>query len=445
MKLIKYCTAANILFVITAFITGCSPSYPKETMLKDIVDMVKREYGYDVKARLIGKTLGVYFPLTQIIDYDRSMVESFSQKHNDIHLSIRRITTSSDAEVDFFVTIFTDQLNGYELSFTRSVEDIVRVLLNNISINDYAERMVMYYGYDPVQLAERSIRKLLEEIPERRSGVASYMVSDEKFNDSFLFRNLMESELKDELDYSIIAIKTKRISRDKTLVYVKVRETYTPKEGYEDYQFTFPSRTIHEFLFEMTLLKGFLPLITKTYSFRDKHYGQTILPPVPNEFIHHLDIEEWDDYFYLEEVTLPSFIIGQVTTRMTKKFQEADNPDAKRREDDYDFLQGPVNILTISGDYLTDKEHPHDLPFFQVSLLFKEGEKNVISKEVEELILRYFKRTLEKYRFTEYSRLDIRSSDGSPLISFDKKAIDDLQLDTETWKSFFKMRPTTNF
>lgn len=430
---------------VCLFFTGCNPpSYPKERLTQEVENLVRREYGYKIKARVVGKTLGLYYPATQMFNYDFSEVDSFETKRQDIFLSAVRVALSTDADLNFFANIYTDEFKGIEISVVRSVMDTKRFLLGDISRNDYSDRAMIEYRYDPQQLASKTIRKFFEDIPKKKSGASAYFLPGKSYNESFFFRHLMESELKENIAYSIITTKTKRTDKDKVLVYVKIRETYTPKAGYEAYPFSFPSRSVNEFLFEVTVIKGIIPIITNTYAYKDAVNGKEIVPPMPSVFAKDADISTWDSYFYMEDVKLSDFIIKQVASRINRKLNEAANPNAVRMEDDPDSISEPQNVIMVEGEYLPGQaEHENNNNVFQLVFKFQQNARStVVSGELTDLILKYFLRTLRKYDFYDYRRLVFLASDGLELNSFDKKALDALQFDRFSWKSLFKFRPS---
>ena len=437
------CFARLFLFVAICSalsIAGCNrPSYPKEKLEKAVEELVFKEYGYSIEARVLGKTLGLFFPVTQIFNADLSdEVESFGKKRQDIFLSAVRVCMSTDADLDFFLTKYTDSFKGLEVTIIRSVEDTKRFLLGNISRNDYAERTVTTYSYDVENIAKKTIRQFFKNIPDKKSQSSSYFLPGKQYNESFFFKYLMESELKDNIYYSIIKIKTKRLQKDQVLIYAKVRETYTPKPGYESYEFLFPSPTVHEFMFEMTIIRQIIPIITNSYTFKDKLNGQVITPRKPDIFAKHANIEQWDDYFYFEDVRLPDFIIKQLAQRVNRKLTLALHPE-KATSDEFDMLKEPQNVSMIEGKF--EENQNNNDKIFHLIFRFHENTSPVISSELSELILKFFVRTLKKYRYYDYTKLIFLDSAGKELNSFDKTNIDELQLDRFSWKSLFKLRP----
>lgn len=430
-------------FLFMLVLNGCdTPTYPKQEIEQRVINMVKKEYGYDIRARIVGKTLGLYFPITQIFSHDMSFTDAFQERLQDIFLSAARVTLSTDADVQFFVTKYTDDFKGIEISMARSVDDTKRLLLNNISRYDYAERTVIDYKYDPEKNAAKKIRTLFKDIPEQKSSLVSSFLTNDSFQKSFFFNYLMESELKSSLSYSILKLETKRISDENVLVYCKVRETYKPKPGYQHYRFMFESPATLEFMFEVMVIKGVLSLITQVYSYQDIVDSRKITPPMPEPLAEHGDISSWETYFYLEDMTLPNFIIKQISSRLNRKLSEASNPDAEPQEGDTERLSGPQNITMVEAEYkIKPDETGSDEKLFRMIFRFSQNTDGELSAEMANLTLTYFKRTIKKYSFTDYNALVFLDGDGKLIKRYEKNEISSMKADEFSWKSFLGLKP----
>ena len=248
----------------------------------------------------------------------------------------------------------------------------------------------------------------------------------------------MEVELKQNIHYEIIKISSKQISKYVFLVYAKVKEEYSPKPGYENYNFMFPSGQIHRFLFEINLI-SLIPIIVENYSFKDKENGKIITPPIPAVFAEHMDIKSWDDYFYLEEITRPEFIIGQVSTKLNQKLSEAVNPDAQRQPDDIEFLSEPQPISSIESAFIDKGDSKTKDKTFRLIFYFAQtAAQEKISDELFDMTIKFFKRILKKYDYKDYNELVLLSSKGTVLKKLTKKEIDKIETGKFEWKSLFR-------
>ncbi len=154
------------LSVCAVFIlSGCAPTYPKGSFKDSIIKVCKREYKLDVKVGLIGKTAAVYLPLSDLIDFTFAITTSASEKINDVILTSSRVALSSDADYDFFVVIAHDtRIPEIQLVIVKSVLDVKRFLLNDISRGEYAKRMLIDIRLSPQAQKERSIKEVFEKM-----------------------------------------------------------------------------------------------------------------------------------------------------------------------------------------------------------------------------------------------------------------------------------------
>jgi len=249
----------------------------------------------------------------------------------------------------------------------------------------------------------------------------------------------VESELKDNIEYSVRDIKAKRIEEDKVLVYVELKEDYDPKQGYEEYEFSLPSGKTRKILFELTVVSGIIPIVTSTYSFLDEEKEG-----MPEVFTKHTDISLWDNQFYLTEVMTSDFIINQVASRVNRKINESENPEAERLEKSYKLLEKPISVKSVDGKFIAGENRTGNT--FQLILRFKEGiSTTVVPEQIKNLSLLFFVRTLKKYDFYDYAEFEFIGSDGAVLGLWDKKTIEDIDFDSFSWKSLMKIGPTQSY
>lgn len=144
--------------------TGCGPTYPKAKFDESIIKICKKEYGLDVKVALISKTIAIYLPLENLIDFTFSVTKSAGEKINDVILSVSRVALSSDAEYDFYTVIAHDiRIPEIQIVIVKSVDDVKRFLLNDISRSEYAKRMIVDIRLSPQAQKERAIKEIFEK------------------------------------------------------------------------------------------------------------------------------------------------------------------------------------------------------------------------------------------------------------------------------------------
>lgn len=156
----------NIVLIFSLFsLSGCGPTYPKEYVDKCVVDLCKKEYGVDVKVRVVGKTIGVYIPIRELIDKDLKLSPTALVKVDDVIMSVSRVALSTDANFNFYVIIAQDPLvPELELVIIRYVEDVKRFLVTDISRYEYFDRMIIEAKVTPQAQKEKLIRDLFSKL-----------------------------------------------------------------------------------------------------------------------------------------------------------------------------------------------------------------------------------------------------------------------------------------
>ncbi|MFA6079653.1 MAG: hypothetical protein WC779_07920, partial [Candidatus Omnitrophota bacterium] len=160
-------TSKVLLFItgclLALALTGCTPTYPKEKFEESIVRICKNEYKLDVKVAVTGKTIAIYLPLENLIDFTFSITKSASEKINDVILSVSRVALSSDAKFDFYCIIAHDvRMPEIQIVIIKSVDDVKRFLLNDISRGEYSKRMIVDIRLSPQAQKERAIKEVFD-------------------------------------------------------------------------------------------------------------------------------------------------------------------------------------------------------------------------------------------------------------------------------------------
>jgi hypothetical protein len=150
--------------VLLAAVNGCTPTYSKDKFKESIVKVCKDEYKLDVKVETVGRTIAVYLPLENLIDFTFSITKSAGEKINNVILTVSRIALSTDAKYDFYVVIAHDiRIPEIQIVIIKTVDDVKRFLLNDISRNDYAKRMIIDIRFSPQAQKERAIQEVFEK------------------------------------------------------------------------------------------------------------------------------------------------------------------------------------------------------------------------------------------------------------------------------------------
>ena len=146
-------------------LAGCQPTYPKGQFKESIVKLCKKEYKLDVKVDTTGKTIAIYLPLDNLIDFNFAITKAAGEKINDVILSVSRAALSTDAQYDFYCIIAHDtRIPEIQIVIVKSVDDVKRFLLNDISRDDYSKRMLIDIRLSPQAQKERSIKEVLDKM-----------------------------------------------------------------------------------------------------------------------------------------------------------------------------------------------------------------------------------------------------------------------------------------
>ena len=161
MILIILVTALSLSFAAA----GCGSTFPKEKLEQSIIRICKNEYKVDVKVQTTGKTIAIYLPLSNLLDFTFSITKDASEKINDVILSVSRVALSTDANFDFYCVIAHDvRIPEIQIVIIKSVDDVKRFLLNDISRDEYSRRMLVDLSLNPQAQKESAIKQVFEKM-----------------------------------------------------------------------------------------------------------------------------------------------------------------------------------------------------------------------------------------------------------------------------------------
>ena len=157
------------MFLVAAALTvsllGCSPTYPKERLKEAIIKLCKNEYKVDVKVRTVGKTVAIYIPIEDLMDFAFAMTPEATEKLNNVILSVTRVVLSTDAQYEFYCVIAHDvRIPEIQVIIIKSVMDVKRVFLGDISRGEFGKRMIVDMRLNPQSQKERSIKEIFQKM-----------------------------------------------------------------------------------------------------------------------------------------------------------------------------------------------------------------------------------------------------------------------------------------
>jgi len=154
----------SFLILLMVMSSGCKPTYPKAKVSDSVIKLCRDEYNTEVVVRTVGRTLGVYMPVHNLLDSSlKPSEESFERLGNVLHV-LSRVALSTDADLEFITLVARDsEISGFELILTRYVEDIKRFMAEDISRGEYIKRMLLETRLDPTILLSNLVSKEKKE------------------------------------------------------------------------------------------------------------------------------------------------------------------------------------------------------------------------------------------------------------------------------------------
>ncbi len=156
-------------FIVSLFLSGlcsgCSPTYPKEKLTESLVDVCKKEYHVTVQAKLVGKTIVVFIPLSRLFDAKLDILPEAIEKIENVILTTSRVLFSTDAKVDFYMIIAADiKTTAAEVVLVRYMDDVYKFMNGWIKRDDYRKRILWQVNFNPKLLENAFFDFDVEEI-----------------------------------------------------------------------------------------------------------------------------------------------------------------------------------------------------------------------------------------------------------------------------------------
>ncbi len=362
--------------------SGCEHSYPEAKLHQSLKEICKKEYGVDhVESKIVGRTLGVYLPLEKLFSSDfeeilaGGKVKDLSSllqispetldKVEDVLFSTSRVILSTDKPIDFYVLKATDtELTGISLILVGYVQDIKRVRFWDISRTEYRKRVYHDMKVNYPVIWKKPVSGVFKDLGKKstRDILDAYFLPGANLeNISPLFYSIiLEAQLKDNLSCEILNLRSTGGRVGEALVYVKVRENYTPKQAYMDHKFTLPNGFESEYIFVLTKYLGDYKVSRVIPFYYVADDGTVKKVDFPPELKLYENVDKWREEFELEEIFLPDFLSQQITRRVQPLLSEDEriqNTFSTRR----------VNFGFVYNDeQKKDAENAKDAGYFSV-------------------------------------------------------------------------------
>ncbi|MCX5778865.1 MAG: hypothetical protein NTU66_06595 [Elusimicrobia bacterium] len=177
---ISYSRVTSVILAVLAPIllvglTACNrPSYPADRVAASVQELIKKEYGMEGTAKVVGDTLYLDIRLSELTTTDAKKLTKVMEEIQGAVLTITRVALSTDASLKFLVLTGNDPAWQIGLRIIEYLQDVKDYFYQRISRGDYEERLIfeLEYGGDAQLLfAEQS-----RVFPGNNGSVESYVV-----------------------------------------------------------------------------------------------------------------------------------------------------------------------------------------------------------------------------------------------------------------------------
>jgi hypothetical protein len=173
---------AGFTAVVLLCLPGCGPkfTYPADQVPRSIEDICLKEYQMEVRARVVGKTVGALIYLESLTDEKGQVPKEVHEAMGKILQVVTRVALSTDLPIDFCTVVLRDRKQGNELVVTRSLDDIRRAHADAIGIEESINRTLFGQARQDEPLAAGETFELEEMTKEK--FLAEQMVQRMRFH-----------------------------------------------------------------------------------------------------------------------------------------------------------------------------------------------------------------------------------------------------------------------
>jgi hypothetical protein len=307
--------------------------------------------------------------------------------------------------------------------------DMKRVRYWDISLSEYRQRLMHDLSVNRTIVWKRTISEFFDALGSSPAVdlFSTYFSRSVTIKDisPFFFTQVAEAEYKNDLRYEMQDIRTKPVSDREVLVYVKQKETYVPKQGYESYNFLFKSGMEHEYLFVLEADKmSYKIRQVIPFYFIDKEDNLQAID-FPEELKIYDNIGNWTEEFELEEIVMGEFLARQIT----KRIQNAIAQDTTLGET---YMIKDLSCLYVDSEKNSKEAEVSGQPqyfslefelaaqsFLSISLYpeREQAENDEVERIIVSHILKEFNTVIRGYKFKDYHYLElINTGSGRKLI-----------------------------
>ena len=328
----------NIAFLLLllsfATFVGCGKAtYDEQNIIKEMKKICLEEYKVsDVEVKIVGKTIGVFLPLERLFESDiKKMILSGKttnldslfvplpdamDKLNDVLFTTARVVLSSDIGLEFYQLYVSDvESTGLQIVLTGYIPDLDRMRMWDIPHSEYRKRVLHDLKLNRALLWERPVRNLFRDAGK----ISSFEMLSAYFSEppkpltvSPLFYNfLTEIQNKKNLKIDLQTVKGRTYFGNQGLIYVKLVETYEPKDGTNPSGISYPSGSELEYIFIVDMIEETFKItqVIPLYYLDENRQLKKIA--FPKELDLYQNLESWPDHFEIEDINMGEFIAIQ--------------------------------------------------------------------------------------------------------------------------------------
>jgi len=338
------------LMGVAGFLASCGPiSYPKDRLTQSVVRICKEEYGLEVKAQFVETTLGAMVSIPGLVDELRRRTSGSApeippvfvegrhseqgfdfrvftrgqfvrvrerevpdegrppeepsepiRKLQKVSTAMMRVCLSTDAPVEFYRLIARDPgPESLDVILSGHILDSKRVQFYSISVGELQGRHEISVRRHPEEVGRQTVAGFLRDLRRRPLPqlLSRYTAPSKRFGELLPMvmgaALVLKGQEEDLLDEEWPA---RQIKRDVVLVNV-------PLKGIGE-----PGALL--FTVHLPENEGFLLAIDRWDA-----------PALPQEYQYLGPPERWEEFFYLEPVSLPDFLTEQIAKRVMTEFK----------------------------------------------------------------------------------------------------------------------------
>jgi len=410
-----------------AVFSGCSKSYPADSLIESVKKICLSEYGIDnVQVEIAGDTLGVYLPFGRLFSSDIKdamatgkvrNVESLFQpsaeaieKIEDLLFVLSRVMMSTDIPLRFYVLQVTDvDHSGLELTLTGFLDDIKRVRIWDISRNEYRNRILHEIHLNQAVVWHSPVRKFFGELGEKPLNDVRKKYLGESLSLANLKHLLFDALPPDQnspranIEWKIEDIRSVDLDKTGAVVYARVIPQLKGEKPVP------LAKDPMEFLFIVSIFADEEPHIVRIipFQYRDEK-GEWTKIAFPSELQLEKNLSKWRREFMLEPLHLGNFLSQQLTRRV-----QADLAADER-------IHNTFQMIKIGFDY-AKKPEPGGFSM-NIQAKLQDGEKNagrslLLNEDMLyalNIALREFVDLVQNYRFGDYQQMSLNVSNLKP-------------------------------